>query len=133
MRRLTYLLLGLVIQLSTSAQSVAEVPFTETDSTATEPVVFTTSSASAYIIDLLETDHFWRPAGDTVKHSLARLLDHFKEPFDSVERRLSSFNYDAIKLEQVDIVRNDTLPLRWLNDSTFIIDTVGLKKEPLVF
>ena len=132
MRRLTYLLLGLVIQLSTSAQSVAEAPFTETDSTATEPVVFTTSSASAYIIDLLETDHFWRPAGDTVKHSLARLLDHFKEPFDSVERRLSSFNYDAIKLEQVDIVRNDTLPLRWLNDSTFIIDTVELKIEPLI-
>ena len=132
MRRLTYLLLGLVISLSTFAQSVAEVPFAETDSTATEPIIFTTSSASAYIIDLLETDHLWRPAGDTIKHSLARLIDHFREPFDSVERRLSSFHYDTIKLEQVDIVRNDTLPLRWLDDSTFIIDTLGLKKEPLI-
>ncbi len=132
MRRLTYLLFGLVIPLSTFAQSVAEVPFTETDSTATEPVVFTASSASAYIIDLLETDYLWRPDGDSIKHSLARLIDHFRESFDSVELRLSSINYDAITLEQVDIVRNDTLPLRWLNDSTFIIDTVGLKKEPLI-
>ena len=130
MRRITYLLLGLIIPLSTFAQSAAEVTFTETDSTATEPVIFTTSSASAYIIDLLETDHFWRPAGDTIKRSLARLIDHFTEPFDSVEKRLSSFNYNAIKLEQVDIVRNDTLPLRWLNDSTFMIDTVALKNEP---
>jgi hypothetical protein len=32
----------------------------------------------------------------------------------------------------VDIVRNDTLPLRWLNDSTFIIDTAALKKEPVI-
>ena len=132
MRRITYLLLGLIIPLSTFAQSAAEVTFTETDSTATEPVIFTTSSASAYIIDLLETDHFWRPAGDTIKRSLARLIDHFKEPFDSVEKRLSSFNYNAIKLEQVDIVRNDTLPLRWLNDSTFMIDTVALKNEPVI-
>ncbi|MCK5464147.1 MAG: hypothetical protein KAI95_14065, partial [Bacteroidales bacterium] len=132
MRRITYLLLGLIIPLSTFAQSAAEVTFTETDSTATEPVIFTTSSASAYIIDLLETDHFWRPAGDTIKRSLARLIDHFTEPFDSVEKRLSSFNYNAIKLEQVDIVRNDTLPLRWLNDSTFMIDTVALKNEPVI-
>ncbi len=132
MRRITYLLLGLIIPLSTFAQSIVEVTFTETDSTATEPVIFTTSSASAYIIDLLETDHFWRPAGDTIKRSLARLIDHFKEPFDSVEKRLSSFNYNAIKLEQVDIVRNDTLPLRWLNDSTFMIDTVALKNEPVI-
>ncbi len=132
MSRLTYLLLGLVIPLSTFAHSVAEVPFTETDSTATEPVVFTTSSASAYIIDLLERDQLWRPDGDTIKRSLARLIDHFREPFDSVEKRLSGYNYDAIKLEEVDIVRNDTLPLRWLNDSTFMIDTAGLKKEPLI-
>lgn len=132
MRRLTYLLLGLIIQLSTIAQSASEVTFTETDSIATEPVVFTTSSASAYIIDLLETDHLWRPAGDTIKRSLARLIGHFKEPYDSVERRLTSFNYNEVKLEQVDIVRNDTIPLRWLNDSTFIIDTVGLKNEPLI-
>jgi hypothetical protein len=132
MRRLTYLLLGLIIPLGTFAQTAEEVPFTETGSTATEPVVFTTSSASAYIIDLLETDHLWRPDGDTIKHSLARLIDHFREPFDSVERRLSSFNYNAITLEQVNIVRNDTLPLRWLNDSTFMIDTAGLEKEPLI-
>jgi hypothetical protein len=132
MRRLTYLLLGLVIPFSTFAQSVAEVPFTETDSTATEPVVFTTSSASAYIIDLLERDHLWRQDGDTIKRSLARLIDQFREPFDSVESRLSSFNYDSVKLEEVDIIRNDTLPLRWLNDSTFMIDTAGLKKEPLI-
>jgi hypothetical protein len=132
MRRITYLLLGLVIPLSIFAQSITEVTFTETDSTAAEPVVFTTSSASSYIIDLLETDHLWGPDGDTIKHSLERLIDHFREPFDSVERRLSRFDYDSITLEQVDIVRNDTLPLRWLNDSTFMIDTAGLIREPLI-
>jgi len=133
MRRLTcLLLLGLGIPLGTFAQSAAEVKFTKRDSTAAEPVLFSTSSASAYIIDLLETEHLWRPASDTTKRSLVRLIDHFKEPYDSFERRLSSINYNAIELEQVDIVRNDTLPLRWLNDSTFIIDTVGLNKEPLI-
>jgi hypothetical protein len=132
MHRLFYYLLGLIIPFSTFAQSTARVPLTRSDSTAEKPVVFTTSSASAYIMDLLQRDYLWRPAGDTMKQSLARLIDHFHEPFDSVERRLAGFDYDAIDLEQEDIVRNDTLPLRWLNDSTFIIDTVSLEKEPLI-
>lgn len=132
MRRLTYLLLGLVISLSTFAQDVAEVFFAETDSTATNPVQFTTSSASAYILDLLATDQLWSPAGDEIKHALESLIDHFNQPFDSVESRLSRFQYDEVKLEEMDLVRNDTLPVQWLNDSTFIIDTVKLIKEPVI-
>jgi hypothetical protein len=113
----------LIIPQSTSSQK---------DSTDTEPVIFTTSSASAYIIGLLGTDQLWRSSDDNIKHSLERLIHHFYEPFDSVERHLSGFNYNAVNLEQVDIVRNDTLPLRWLNDSTFMIDTMPLKNEPLI-
>ncbi len=67
-----------------------------------------------------------------MKLSLARLIDHFNEPFDSVERYLSRFHYDSIKLKRVDMVRNDTLPVRWLNDSTFILDTMALEKEPFL-
>ena len=105
---------------------------TASDSTAADSVLFTTSSASAYILDLLEKDQLWRPEGGHLKRSLERLIDHFDEPFDSVERRLSGFPYDSIQFEKVDLVESDTLPLRWLNDSTFLIDTIALEKEPLI-
>ncbi len=123
---------GMMTTGEAHAQSAAEGPFTGTDTIPSESVIFTASSASEYIIDLLETNRLWSPAGDTIKLSLARLIDHYHEPFDSVRTRLSGFDYDSIKLKHIEIARHDTLLLKWLNDSTFIIDTVDLEKEPLI-
>ncbi|MCF8227011.1 MAG: DUF3078 domain-containing protein [Bacteroidales bacterium] len=96
------------------------------------PVEFSAASASAYISSLLERDMFWRSSGDTMRLSLSRLVDHFSEPFDSVAGRLSRFEFDSVSLKEGDLVQNDTLPLRWLNDTSFIVDTVALVKDPLM-
>jgi hypothetical protein len=96
------------------------------------PIVFTPESASAYMVGLLDTENLWSPLGDTMRLSLSRLIDHFHEPFDSVESRLKRFDFDSIQPRPVDLVMNDTVPLRWLNDSTFIVDTVQLEKEPFI-
>lgn len=131
MRRITLVLFGLMLICLTSAQNV-EIPPSDTDSIPSEPIIFTTSSASEYINDLLKKDNLWSSHGDTMKLSLERLVDHFNEPFDSVQSRLFRFNFDSIDLKKVDIIRNDTIPLRWLNDSTFIVNNVVLEKEPYI-
>ncbi len=97
-----------------------------------DSIVFSPSSASAYIVGLLKSDHLWRPSGDTLRLSMERLIDHFVEPFDSVASRLKTFNYDSLGLEQADVIRHDTLPLRWLDRRNFIIDTVPLEKAPFI-
>ena len=92
---------------------------------------FTISSASEYIIKLLELKNLWSPEGDTLKLSLERLIHHSNEPFDSIRNDLSKFGYDSLKLKHTYVMRNDTLPVRWLNDSTFIFNNVPMEREPL--
>jgi hypothetical protein len=102
------------------------------DTIIADPIVFTPESASAYMIRLLDTENLWSSFGDTMRLSLSRLIDHFHEPIDSVESRLKRFNFDSIQPGLVDLVKTDTLPLMWLNDSTVIIDTIELEKEPYI-
>jgi hypothetical protein len=102
------------------------------DTTDEDSIIFTPESASDYMVSLLGTENLWSPLGDTMRLSFSRLIDHFHEPFDSVESRLRRFDYDSIQPVPVDLVKHDTLPLRWLNDSTFIVDTLDLDKEPFI-
>lgn len=132
MRGIIVLLFGLIYVCSTFAQSGEEMPFSEVDTIPSAPIRFTTTSASEYIINLMDGDHLWRGAGEPMQLSLSRLVDHYNEPFDSVETRLFRFNYDAIEPRLTDIVRSDTLPVRWLNEAVFIIDTLALGKEPFI-
>ena len=97
-----------------------------------DTIVFTPASASAYMGSLLSLDRLWSSSGDTLRLSLSRLIDHYSEPFDSVESRLARLNFDSLQLKQLDLIKNDTLPLRWLNDSTVIVDTTKLEKEPYI-
>ncbi len=82
-------------------------------------------SARAYIHSLTLDQHFWRPSGDSVRRELNRLLLHVAEPFDSVRTRLGSYDFRSIEAEVETIPLYDSTRLRWLNDSTFIIDSVG--------
>ena len=132
MRRITLFLSGLMTICISFAQPIEEIMVTETDTIFSGPVIFTTSSASEYIIKLIGMDSLWRPAGDTIRLSLGRLVDHFNEPFDSVESRLNMFHYDSISFKHTDIVRKDSLPIKWLNKSTFIIDTLALERDPRI-
>jgi len=132
MRRITLLFSGLVILFNVLAHSAENGPGTENEGVYSDSVIFTPSSASAYILKLLEMENLWRESGGEMKYSLIRLTDHYSEPFDSVGGRLSRFKYDDVKLKKVEIIKNDTLPVRWLNEDTFIVDTVPLEKDPYI-
>jgi len=94
---------------------------------------YTPFEASQYIESLLKEKRLWRPDAEDFKYSLARLNKHYLEPIDSVTVRLEAFNFDSISIEPKDFVHYNSVPIRWLNDSTFILDTVKLSKEPLIY
>lgn len=114
------------------AQSDQTVTAEETDSIPPQPVILSPSSASEYLVNLIGKENLWRDGEDTMKLSLTRLIGHFQEPFDSVRSRLSDFPFDAVALYPDFIVRHDTMPLRWLSDNEFIVDTLPLEKDPFI-
>lgn len=132
MRRISLLLFVLISIHGVFAQSELERSLNENYEIPSDSIVFTPDSASNYIINLLDIKELWSPEGDTMWISLSRLVDHYNEPFDSVGKRLLDFEYDSVMLEEKFIVRNDTLPLKWLNESIFIIDTAQLEKDPFI-
>ncbi len=125
-------LIGILLVWSSVAQTGREIGANENDTLPPQSITFTHSAASEYIINLLKLDSLWREPGDTIHLSLSRLIDHYNEPFDSVGRRLSGFDYEAVRPELTELERHDTLSLRWLNDSVFIVDTLALEKEPFI-
>ncbi|MEX0981647.1 MAG: DUF3078 domain-containing protein [Bacteroidales bacterium] len=132
MRRILLVFTLSTIISAVYAQENAEALIGGMDTIGNDSVVFTPETASAYMTGLLNMENLWSPEGDTMRLSLARLVNHFEEPFDSVENRLIRFNYDSIRLKNMSIIHNDTLPLRWLNDSTLIVDTTELEKDPFI-
>lgn len=132
MRRFIIVLFILISIYSTHAQPVGETGRAVNDTVIAETIFFTPATASEYLIRLMDYENLWRPSGDTMKLSLSRLVDHFHEPFDSVASRLSTFNYDVIDPQRLRLTRHDTLPIRWLNRSIFIVDTVALEKDPFI-
>jgi hypothetical protein len=97
-----------------------------------DTIRFTPASASEYIYELLQLDSLWKNPGDTIYLSLSRILDHYHEPIDSVGTRLFQFDYESVRPELTELARHDTIPLRWLNDSVFIVDTQVLEKDPFI-
>lgn len=129
---LIFLFSGLLATKGAFSQTVDDVELAATDSLPADSINFSPSEASEFIIRLLKLDSLWRPGGDTLKYSLLRLVDHYTEPFDSVKTRLSSFEYDSIAMVLTDLIKKESFPVRWLNDSTFIFDTIPLGQEPFL-
>lgn len=121
----------LVIGFSLNAQKGVERSGNENDTIPSSTIQFTPASASAYIIDLLNRELLWKPGKDSVKIPLNRLIDQYIEPYDSIQKRLSKTQYQSTSFMNVDTLKKEALPVRWLNDSTFFIDTVDLPREPL--
>lgn len=88
-------------------------------------IAFTPESASEYLTSITEEKTLWKPGEDSLRSAIKRLLDHYHEPFDSVKVRLASFPFVPSEAVYESVVRHDTLPLFWLNDSVFIVDTLG--------
>lgn len=120
------------IPLKNSVTEGDSITLAEGDTSVLQDIIFSVASASEYIINLLGMDSVWRSSDDTIKLSIAKLIDHYHEPFDSVRDRLEKFDYNSIHPEVRRIVKRDTLPLMWLNDSTFIIESKILTRSPLI-
>ncbi|NHB67110.1 DUF3078 domain-containing protein [Perlabentimonas gracilis] len=114
---------SLVVTADSLALAVDTIP---------EPIVFSPESASEYLSNLLAKSNLWREGDDTMRLSVERLVHHFVEPFDSVSNRLKRFQYDSVKVSRGRVYKSDTLPLRWLGPTSFIVDTIGLDKDPFV-
>lgn len=114
------------------AQSHNHAAINENDTLPKQYIQFTPYEASRYIGELIQRDSLWKDSGDTISLSLSRLLYQYSEPFDSVEKRLQKFDYESIRPELKRFAKHDTIPLRWLNDSTFIVDTLALTKDPFI-
>ncbi len=108
----------------------SEVP--ETDTISGVPAGLSPARASDYLQRLVDKQALWRQADDTLRNSLVRLVAHYREPFDSVSMRLQRFPFDSVRFEPAVMVQQDTLPLRWLDQSLFFVDTIPLDKEPLI-
>ena len=129
MRFIYLYLIGLSFFFGTSAQFELENTSSLKDTTSRDTIVFTPSSAMDYIQNLVERDSLFRPGAGDVKYSLERLLYFSREPFDSVGKRLSAFPYDSIQFREIEYVKKDSIPLMWLNDSTFIFNPKNLNRE----
>jgi hypothetical protein len=125
------LMAGLMLSKGVYADKTTGRIQQEADTIAETGIIFTPEMAHAYLIRLLNMEDLWRNDGDTLRNAINILTEHYKEPFDSISRRLRLFSYDSVWFEPAVMVQQDTFPLRWLSDSLFYIDTVRLDKAPL--
>ncbi len=96
------------------------------------PVFLSPAEASAYLDSLLKKDNLWRDKEDTLKLYLRRMVDHYNKPFDSVRAGLRGYPFEVIEIFPTHIIHHDTLPLRWLDQVQFFVDTVPLEKDPFI-
>lgn len=133
MFRIVVFFLGWVFLQTAHAQSINPLPAADRDTIPGAPVVFTAEDASDYIRQLLESDNIWRPVvGDSLKRALTRLVDHLSEPYDSVAIRLKDIDFGMVNPQRSLLFHHDTLPLKWLNDTLFFVDTLRLDRNPLI-
>lgn len=132
MSRIFLFFIGWMVLCHAQAQTMNEEMTDVQDSIPQRVISFTEETASEYIIKLMDFEGLWRQDEDTMRLSLSRLINHYNQPFDSVARQLDRFNYQIIDPQLTRIIRSDTLPVRWLSRSVFIVDTLPLEKEPFI-
>jgi len=124
MKRFSFLLSVLLIASNISAQISIEQDEAAADTLTILPE-FTTSSAWEYIGQVVNNPSAWSNMDDPVKVALERLLDHSVEPFDSARSRLLMQDFRTIDIYTGDPVETERTELKWLNDSTFLVDPQG--------
>lgn len=124
MKRLPSLVLVIMFTSAVSAQINIEPDTINKDSLAIVPQ-FTTSEAWKFVDHVVQTNRLWHSQNSPVRETLQRLLDHSIEPFDSVRSRLMRVDFRQLGVETMDPVVSSSTKVRWLNDSTFLIDPKG--------
>lgn len=129
MRKITFFFI-LLFAVTISARLKAQAPA----NTLAEAVIpLRPAEASEYLRKLIDMNELWRNEQDSLRISLRRLVDHYHEPFDSVEVWFGNYRFEPVEIRPGSIVKQDTLPLRWLSPALFFVDTVALEKEPFVY
>lgn len=123
---------GILVSVKSQGQNLKESAASKSDTVVTSGIRFSSSTASDYILKLVRKERLWRNPEDTLRLSLSRLLDHTREPFDSVRTRLVEYPFAPVEIKSSTFVLHDTLPLRWLDKASFIIDTFLLDKDPVI-
>ncbi|TFH28095.1 MAG: DUF3078 domain-containing protein [Bacteroidia bacterium] len=124
MKRFSFLLFVFLIASNLSAQISDDQDQAPADTLSILPE-FTTLAARKYIDQVVNNPSAWRTMDDPVKNALERLLDHSIEPFDTVRSRLLMQDFRAIDIHTGNPVETGRMALKWLNDSTFLIDPKG--------
>ncbi len=101
------------------------------DSTAAKPIMLTPQAAAEFVLRVSESKSIKRNEDVFFWQSIRRLAGQFSEPLDSSIRNLNRFDWESVELEPTRIVSLDTLSIRWLNSSMFIVDTVKLERNPV--
>lgn len=130
MKRLLVLALAMLLALRLTAQSdsLEQIP------------QFSLPEAWDYVDHVVQTLTFWNTEQDAVREALQRILDHSIEPFDSTRVRLLMQDFTQIEVVEGDPLLEGSSELRWLNDSTFLVDPHGWspdlylrKEEQLIY
>ncbi|MBE9518032.1 MAG: hypothetical protein IMY68_05650, partial [Bacteroidetes bacterium] len=119
MKRLSFLLLATLMVFKLSAQN---------DSLGIESQ-FSTPEAWIYMDHVVKTNSFWRSQQDPLRASLERLLDHSTEHFDSIRTKLLMEDFSLVEVHVGDPVVTESTELKWLNDSTFLVDPHGWSSD----
>ncbi|MCK4879495.1 MAG: DUF3078 domain-containing protein [Bacteroidales bacterium] len=128
MKQLLFLVLATLVACTLSAQTTIESDSINIDSLTIEPQ-FSTPAAWVYVDHVVNTNTLWQSQQDPVRDALRRLLDHSMEPFDSIRSRLIKENFSLVEVHTGDPHISDSIELRWLNDSTFLVDPRGWSSE----
>jgi len=124
MKRTTFLLTLVLIACRLFAQEPVSENQAPADSLSIRPE-FTSPAAFEYIDQLVRNPSAWRQDDDPVRDALKRLLDHSVEPFDSTRSRLLQQDFRTIGVNIGAPVETGRTALKWLNDSTFLVDPHG--------
>jgi len=134
LRRLPVFLILVAVSYSVQVSALSETGsrLLEQETQQTKPVKFSPSEASAYLRLLLQNSSLWLPGNEIMRQSLTRLLEQYKEPYDTVKSRLGVLQNNVSAYVPFEVLQADTLPVRWLTQNSFIVDTIPLQRNPLI-
>ena len=130
MRRLYFMVLAVLVSGAAKAQTstMVSAPITSAsaaiDSIGIQPE-FNMPAAWSYIDAAIRNNRLWRSDDDTLRKSLSRLLDQTTEPYDTTRHRLSIQDFRSIPVHSGDPELKQSIEIKWINDSTFVIDPRG--------
>lgn len=119
MRRLFPIIFSLIAVCQLSGQE------TEGSGTSSQDSIFTPGQAWDYLDQASRNEDLWRTGSDSIKEAVQRLLDHSRAPYDSTLSYLKTLDFSNISVQKGDPIIVDTVDIKWLNDSLFIIDSHG--------